>query len=788
MKVSLYSKYNAIAPIKSLSIYKALDAIMNGTYKEQVQKARFNFNQPETYKIEKLKLPLIGWSGTFTTRSNNNLIKFSGFASLDFDKIEDINKLITQVNNDKYTFASFLTPSGVGLKVLVKIPPVSSDVDYKGFYRELQKHYDQYAKTDESTKDISRASFVSYDPNLFVNNDSLMFTDKFIPKVIETKKVTVKIEDSGEVANRLITWFSKKWRSGQERNNNLFILCSSFNDYGVDKSTALDYCLGYVESDFKDDEIKSIVNSAYKKSENFGTKAFEDKKKIKTIKKMAMVGASKEQIKNKVGDDNIDDIIDELTDDIDNDIFWEVDDKGKINISFLRFDRYLKSKGISKYFHDKESESFEFVTKDDDFINWISPKRIKDLVKKDLISNGHNDVWDLMAGNARYFSSEYLSMLDTIDISHKRDTKTESFLYYRNTAIKTTAQNIELLSYDSINDLIWTKQVIDRDINLSDNSEGIFKTFIWKVSGEDVERYYTLKSVIGYLLHSYQNDAKPKAIIFNDEMISDDVPNGGSGKGLIHKAIGHIKNVVTEDGKRFDPKAQFAYQKVNKDTQIFLMDDVSKHFSFESLFSIVTEGMTVEKKGKDSFQIPFNESPKLSITTNYTVKGEGASFYRRVFEVEIANYFNDKYTPEDEFKHQFFSEWDELEWQRFDNFMIRCIQYFLKNGLVESNKVNLDLRKLRNSLGAEFIEFIESKDLTDLRISRQEMRQDFNNIYKTVARFNSPQKFNKKVKDYCEFYGIECSEKSFNGAVNFYFKDMREKTENNNKEEDEIEF
>ena len=69
-------------------------------------------------------------------------------------------------------------------------------------------------------------------------------------------------------------------------------------------------------------------------------------------------------------------------------------------------------------------------------------------------------------------------------------------------------------------------------------------------------------------------------------MISEDVPNGGSGKGLIHKAIGHIKNIVIEDGKKFDYKNQFAYQKVNKDTQILLLDDVPQHFDFKSLFSM----------------------------------------------------------------------------------------------------------------------------------------------------------------------------------------------------------
>jgi len=359
-------------------------------------------------------------------------------------------------------------------------------------------------------------------------------------------------------------------------------------------------------------------------------------------------------------------------------------------------------------------------------------------------------------------------MVNSIDVKLNRDTQDTSYVYYQNAAVKTTKNNIEVLKYSDISDLIWKNQVVKRNIEIKEESDGVFKTFIWKVSGENVERYYTLKSVIGYLMHSFQNEAKPKAIIFNDEMISEDIPNGGSGKGLIHKAIGHIKNIVIEDGKKFDSKNQFAYQKVNKDTQIFLMDDVPKRFNFESLFSIITEGMTVEKKGKDAYQIPAKESPKISITTNYTINGSGASHERRVFEVEIANYFNDNLTPEMEFGHLFFSDWDDKEWANFDNYMIRCVQFFLKNGLVQSDKVNLAFRKFKNESGVEFLEFMDSKSFDGTAVNRKEFRDDFNRQYPTLAKFNTAQSFNKKVKNYCDFNKIPFEESKFNGVMNFY--------------------
>ena len=786
MKISLYKSRLSVRPI-TVDAFKVLEEIQNGKYKEPIKNVRLLMNDKVAKDAEKGKLPAIGFGGTFSSRGNSNLLESSGLAMLDFDHIEDLNSLIDLVNADRFTFCSFVSPSGDGLKVLVRIPPVSSDTDYKSFYSEVAKHYNQYAETDPSTKDIARITFVSYDPNLYLNQESDLFTDRFVTNVIAPTQVVVRLEDMDEIASRLVVWFKKKWTTGGNRNNNLFMLSSAFNDYGVEKSIALNYCMSYVSKDFGEREINLLVESAYKNTSNFGTKAFEDKDKVNSIKKMVSTGATKEQIKKKfsIGDE-LDSEIQKIKQSIDEDVFWDVDDKGKISVSYYRFDTYLKNKGISKYFLDKKTTGFEFITKDEDFVNWTDTKRIKDEVKADLITNGHTDVWDLMARSTQIFSNETLSMLNTTEVKNKKDTREESFIYYKNGAVKTTKESVELLKYSEIDDLVWGDQVIDRDIKIVDESDGVFKTFIWRLSGEDKERYYTLKSVIGYLMHSHQDSARPKAIIFNDEMVSDDISNGGSGKGLIHKAINHIKNVVLEDGKKFDPDSQFAYQKVNRDTQVYLLDDVKKNFNFENLFSIVTEGMTVEKKGKDAFTIPFVESPKISITTNYTVRGDGASFRRRVFEVEIANHFNDKHTPEDEFKHQFFADWDVNEWAMFDNFMIRCIQYYLANGLVESNKVNLAYRKLKNNVGNEFIEFMEAQNLNELTISKKEFRDDFNNQYRTLAGKNTAQIFNRNVTEYCEFHKIELSESRYNGVRSFVFS--RNEPENINEAEPEIEF
>ena len=769
MRISKFKNIRSVAPIKDTSVLKIIDDIKKGTHKTQVSKIRIESDKAERNKLKAL-LPYVTFCGTFSSRANSNLKVHSGLACLDFDGVTDLSDVREKINNDSFTFSSFLSPSGDGLKVLVKIPNVDNNNDYQDYYIELINHFKQYNELDKGTKDIARACYLSYDDELYLNNDSVIFTDKFNrPLPIETKIINIPITDKNVVAERLDKWFNKRW-TATNRNNNLHAFARQMNAFGVDKSTCQSYLLRY-DVGGKENEITKLIDSAYKYSIEFDTKKFEDSKRVKEIKNIAISGESIDKLKSKIKDidfDKIKEEFDQHKQELKLDEFWYYTESDQIRLASYRFLQYLEYNNIFKYYPDENSDTFHFVKNDKNFISLFQEAKIKDFVLSDLRNRTLIDAFELMAGTTSYFERKFLSMVKSIDVTVNRDDANTSFIYYQNAAVKTTKDEIEVLNYDDIPDLIWKNQVIKRDIKLQDESDGVFKEFIWLVSGENPDRYFTLKSVIGYLMHSFQNEAMSKAIIFNDEMISDDIPNGGSGKGLIHKAIGHIKNIVIEDGKKFDSKSQFAYQKVNKDTQIFLMDDVPKHFNFESLFSIITEGMTVEKKGKDAYQIPATESPKISITTNYTIRGSGASHERRVFEVEIANYFNDKKTPEMKFKQLFFTQWDKMEWANFDNFMIRCVQYFLKNGLVSSDKVNLEYRKFKNEMGAELIEFMETRKFDGSGLNRKDLRDEFNRQYQTSARYNTPQKFNKKVKDYCEFNNIFFEERKYNGVMTFF--------------------
>lgn len=752
---------------KSMDLLTVLKEVKTEKYKSTIAKIRLETNKAKRDELKRNTLPMVTFAGTFTTRSNSSLKKSSGFAIIDFDNVDNLESLINNIENDNYTYSSFVSPSGNGLKALVKIPPVQDDKTYKEYYYKIQEHYNQYAPTDDSTKDISRGTYLSSDSNIYLNLDAEIFTDKFqAPKKPLEPPTNIPLTDQNEVAERLEKWFKKKYSTVVNRNNNLHALARQFNAFGVDQTICETYLFRYEQPDFKQEEIRKLIASAYRYTAEWNTEAFEDSDKVKFIKNSVLAGASESSIKAKIDlpSDKVEKEIEKHKADLVQEEFWYFNERNVIKMSPSRFRTYLHNNSISKYYPNEDS-GFLFIKKDLNFIKEFNENRIKDFVLNDLQKRSEIDAFELCADNTRYFKPDFLSFLNTSEIQIQRDTKTESYIYYQNTVVKTTKDSIKEIPYSDIKGLVWENQVIKRDFKPAPESEGEFKTFIWKISGEDKERYYSFKSVIGYLLHSYQNEGKPKVIIFNDEMISD-VPNGGSGKGLIHKALGHIKRLSTINGKGFDPNKTFAYQTVSTDTQILSFDDIDKNFKFENLFSVITEGLTIEKKGKDAIKIPFSESPKISITTNYTVQGEGSSHLRRVFEVEMSAYFNDKHTPEDEFKHLLFTDWSSEEWQRFDNFMIRCIQYYLKYGLVSYSTVNLNLKKLINDTNQDFIDFMDSQQWDkEKRFYKTELKDLFLKEYEDY-RYKSwftTTKFNKWVKKYCDCKEVILNEGKTNG-------------------------
>lgn len=691
-----------------------IDRIKNGKSKELVKAIRQLKSKDERNKLKK-ELPAICFSGVFTKRLDDALVEHSGLVCLDFDNYAKQKEMLEDKENlcrDKYVFSVFVSPSGDGLKVLVKIP---ADADnHVNYFNSLRNHFNN-EHFDKTSKNISRVCYESYDPLIYVNENSSVWDiieDQEYTEVSRGRdRVTIPVTDENKIVEILVKWWEKKYPMNiGQRNQNCYVLAMAFNDFGVNKGLASYILKQYASADFTEKEIMTTIDSAYKNTANFGTKYYEDEEKMSSVRSKLRRGVSKKEIKLQLQDQGVDDnvieeVIDRMEDDNQKQIFWTRSDKGIIRIMHIQFKQFLEDHGFYKYCPEG-GKNYVFVKVTNNLIDHTSEKEIKDFVLGYLLELDDVGVYNYFADNTRFFKEEFLSMLSTIDIFFIDDTKDMSYIYYRNCAVRITKDEVTPIDYLDLGGYVWKDHVIDRNFILCKVGEKFdFKMFIRNINGSDDSRMATMESTIGFLMHGYKNLSYCPAVILNDEVISDN-PEGGTGKGLIMNALSRMKKLVVIDGKSFNFEKSFPYQLVSADTQILCFDDVKKHFDFERLFSVVTEGLTLEKKNKDAIKIPFAKSPKIAITTNYAIKGAGNSFARRKWELELHQYYNMAFTPRDDFKKDFFGDWNDDDWCQFDNYMIGCLKSYLKTGLVKTKFVNLQIRQLSAETCHEFIEWV----------------------------------------------------------------------------------
>jgi len=770
MNVTIFQSIKDTSAPFHRGVMGILIRIKEGTSKDLVKRIRSEKNKTERNELKK-QLPAICFSGTFNKRNDNALLEHSGLICLDFDGYEKQKALLEDkdmLTKNKFVFSAFVSPSGNGLKVLVKIPADAEN--HQNYFNSLEKYFNS-VYFDKTSKNISRVCYESYDPLIYINENSSIWDKIEEPEYQEvTRNVdapTITITDENKIVDILIKWWVKKYPMSEgQRNHNAYILAMALNDFGINRSLASYVLNQYATESFDLAEIQRTIDSAYANKQNFGTKAYQDEERINQIRAKMRRGVPKKEIRIQLQDSNLDsDVIETVLTKIEEEnskqTFWSKSDKGVIKIIHIQFKQFLEDSGFYKYCPEG-GKNYVFVKVTNNLVDHASEKEIKDFVLTHLLDLDDISVYNYFADNTRFFKEEFLSMLSTIEIYFIEDSKDIAYLYYRNCAVKITKKDIIPIDYLDLGGYVWKDHVIDRVFSLCDVRESCYyNRFIENICGNDTSRVESMQSTIGFLMHGYKNLSFCPAVILNDEVISDN-PEGGTGKGLFMNALSHMKKVVTIDGKSFTFERSFAYQLVSADTQILVFDDVKKHFDFERLFSVVTEGLTLEKKNKDAIKIPFSKSPKIAITTNYAIKGAGNSFARRKWELELHQYYNKNYTPLDEFGKLMFGEWNDDDWCEFDNYMVGCLKSYLATGLVKSKFVNLKVRQLSAETCHDFIEWcglvdgFENKMLEpNKRIRTNELYSDFVDNYPdygprsrmTVSR----QKFAKWVYSYAVF-------------------------------------
>ena len=167
MKVTIFKDVKSTKAPHHIQLATALSRIQRGKSKDLIHEIR------EGKKEKKLELPVVCFSGEFSSRADEALFEHSGYIVLDFDHV-DVEATKTALATDDYIYACWVSPSGDGIKALVRI---TNPERHRDHFRALTAYLSRQhgLEVDETGINESRACFESYDPDIIIKDDYKRF-------------------------------------------------------------------------------------------------------------------------------------------------------------------------------------------------------------------------------------------------------------------------------------------------------------------------------------------------------------------------------------------------------------------------------------------------------------------------------------------------------------------------------------------------------------------------------------------------------------------------------------
>jgi len=202
-RVSLFPNIKTTKNGRDFNLDKIMNAVRDGQWAEKVEAVRSG-------KSDKRDLPYFTGSGVFETRKETGLKKHNRRIIIDIDKHDpdDIKSLIGAggegvdangaVLPDPYCEYCFTSCGGNGAALVFKINPEKHAESFEAISDYLLQKYG--FACDIAVKDISRARFVSYDPEILHNPNAETFAVSIhtAPNPMETAVNMVKNAPDGE--------------------------------------------------------------------------------------------------------------------------------------------------------------------------------------------------------------------------------------------------------------------------------------------------------------------------------------------------------------------------------------------------------------------------------------------------------------------------------------------------------------------------------------------------------------------------------------------------------------
>lgn len=170
-------------PLRTVSLVEVAQMVRSTWLEPQTKSLRLISDEGEARTFKGRNFPYVTPAGVFSYCNDASLVEHSGGLCMDLDHVGDVDALKQKLIADRFfkTLMAFRSPSGDGLKWFIEID--LTKCNHRQWFDAVRNYlmspaYGLSAKqVDSSVRNESRACFLCYDPEVYVNPD-LMTTDK----------------------------------------------------------------------------------------------------------------------------------------------------------------------------------------------------------------------------------------------------------------------------------------------------------------------------------------------------------------------------------------------------------------------------------------------------------------------------------------------------------------------------------------------------------------------------------------------------------------------------------
>ena len=175
---SFFASVKNPAPLAQYNLKQIVKGVrQNPSWKSSTERLRKLKGQDEAaYKAQKEKAFAFTPSGVFSYRNNQSIDTHALVMSLDFDGFTTTDEAVAfrdQLAPLPETTLAFISPSGLGVKVLIRLHSPTTEANHHSAWRAVKDFNEKVrgfnVPPDKFAKDISRLCFISHDPDAYHN-------------------------------------------------------------------------------------------------------------------------------------------------------------------------------------------------------------------------------------------------------------------------------------------------------------------------------------------------------------------------------------------------------------------------------------------------------------------------------------------------------------------------------------------------------------------------------------------------------------------------------------------